>query len=191
MSKPVPKRWVEKGPLAVWMTEYVQWLISQPGAELTGSKGAYRARHPLVTERAAMASKCSGRRVQVPLIPLLERRQDLRDYYERLRADTQFHSKELARGQIAENFQARAEGLQMAREAKDYSQIRHYTEPFVAHALPKMKVERQESAPRIVIQIGSAEAKKMIDKALSEEEEPQEVEYEIIETKLLEDGEDD
>jgi hypothetical protein len=54
-----------------------------------------------------------------------------------------------------------------------------------------MKVERQESAPRIVIQIGSAEAKKMIDKALSEEEEPQEVEYEIIETKLLEDGEDD
>jgi hypothetical protein len=173
------------------MKQYAQWLAGEPGAELTGSRPGYRARHPMAEVRAAKASFCAHRTVQAELVRKLEKRADFRDYFEKLRADTQFHAKELVQRQIPRNFELRAEGLEMAYRAGDYSQIRHFTEPFIAHAVPKMKVERQESAPRIVIQIGSAEAKKMIDKALSEEEEPKEVDWEVVETKLLEGGEDD
>jgi hypothetical protein len=173
------------------MKQYAQWLAGEPGAELTGSRPGYRARHPMAEVRAAKASFCAHRTVQAELVRKLEKRADFREYFEKLRADTQFHSKELVNRQIPRNFELRAEGLEMAYKAGDYGQIRHYTDPFVNHAVPKQKVDRPESAPRIVIQIGSAEAKKMIDKALSEEEEPQEVEYEVISQKLLEDGDED
>lgn len=173
-----------------WMQLYGQWLAGEPGAELAGirEKGGYRARHPTQLIRANRASYFARRVVQPELVRLLEKRADFRDYFEKLRADTAFHAKELAKEAITRNFEVRSQGLELAAEGKDIRMMEMYTRPYLEHAFPKQKNESVEM-PRVIIQIGSKEAQRLIASALAPDEELPEVEYEVIETKRLTDGE--
>ena len=187
------KRWVETGPLAPWMQLYAQWLAGEPGAELAGERGGegYRARHPTNPVRASKASFFAKRVVQTELVRKLEKRADFRDYFEKLRADTAFHAKELAREQIAANFEARANGLHWAVQARDIGQIEKYTRPYVDHAFPKKVDHDRLEMPRVIIQVGGKEAKRLIAEALADDQKAiPEVEYEVIETKRLTEGEE-
>ena len=174
------------------MKQYARWLAGYPGAELTGMRPGYRARHPMGAVRAAKASFFAHRTVQEQLVRQLEKRVDVREYFEKLRADTAYHAKELARDQIARNFEAREQGLEMAVKAEDHKAVEHYTRPFVEHGFPKK--ERDEAGvQKVVINLFGAtpEQKAMVLKAMAGEP-VEELEYEIIPNdKLLGDGSDD
>ena len=201
-KKKLPKRWVENGPLAPWMVRYTQWLAAYPGAELTGTHEDYRSRYPTGDERAARASEYSGRVVQRQLVALLEKRKDLREYFDKLRTDAVYHAKELARNQVARNFRAREMALDKALDLQpdgklgpeaDVRAVETFTRPFVELAFPK-KTEGDKAPQRVVINlIGMpAEQKKMLLSGVTEPEEDDTIDYEIIENeKLLTDGEDD
>jgi hypothetical protein len=200
--KKTSKRWIETGPLCAWMRLYGQWLAGQPGAELTGSKGDYRSRYPTSDVRAARASFFATRPVQVELVRMLEKRKDFREYFEKVRDDVDFHTKELARQQVAENFEAREAGLRKASgrkvdektgeityDVQDAKAVEHYTRVFVERGIGKKVDHEKNSAPRIVINlIGASEERKK----LWLEDTIDEVEFEVIENpKLLTDGDDD
>lgn len=186
MANRRPKRWVETGPLMPWMTRYAQWLCSHPAAEMSGNATDFRHRYPTGDERAARASEYAGRPVQRQLIVLLEKRKDLREYFEKLRSDTQVYAKELAKNQIGRNFELREKGLEMAAESGDHKAIEHYTRPFLEHAFPK-KQEVGQGPQRVVINmIGmTPEQKKLLTAGVTEPEEPDEVEWEYIETEKV------
>lgn len=183
------KRWVEHGPRCQWMESYIQWLAGEPGAELTGTDTKYRSRYPTSDERAAKASFFAKRPIQRQLIVLLERRPDIRDYFDKVRGDTQFHARELAKAQIARNFELREKGLELAYQMGDHKSVEHYTRPYVDHGMPK-KVNDAPQAPRVIIQIGSSDAQKLIGRVLKEDA-PQEIEYEVLDVKQLGPGEED
>jgi hypothetical protein len=126
---------------------------------------------PLSAERVAKASELAGRPVQAQLVTIMEKRKDLRDYFEQVNADSQFHAKELARLAVAKNFEARAQGLDWAVEQKDHKVIEHYTRPFVDHGIGK-KADGEKPVQKIVINLLGmpAEQKKMLLKAASGQE---------------------
>jgi hypothetical protein len=170
---------------------YAQWLTGQ-GGELSGSKGEYRGRYPVATERARVASELAGRPVQVQLVALLEKRADFREYYGRLQGDPQFLAKELAGQRVTKNFEARDKALEGALVKEDFRAVETITRPYIEHGMPK-KVESDRSPARVVINLigASEEQKKLVLSALTEEE-PEAIDYEIIENqKLLTDGDDD
>jgi hypothetical protein len=175
-----------------WMRGYAKWLASHPGAELTGTGDGYRARHPTSVERVARATEYAGRAVQVELVRILEKRADFREYFQKLLEDTVFHAKELARDQIARNFEIRDLGLTMAAEKGDHKAIEHYTRPFVEHGFPK-KAPDEERTQRVTINLigASPEQQKRILGAMAGEP-PDEIEWELIpnEQKLLGDGDE-
>jgi hypothetical protein len=200
--KKTSRRWIESGPRAAWMERYIQWLVGQPGAELTGSRGEYRSRHPTITVRAAKASYFATRPVQPELVRLLEKRKDVREYFEKVRSDVDFHTKELAKQQVAENFEAREAGLRAASgrtvdpvtgevsyDVKDIKALEHYTRVFVERGIGKKVEHDKDRSPRIVINlIGASEERKK----LWLEDTIDEVDYEIIENpRQITDGEDD
>jgi hypothetical protein len=167
------------------MIRYAQWLAGHPGAELAGSADDYRNRFPKGVERSARASEYAGRPIQRQLIGLLEKRPDLRSYFERLQADLQFHAKERAQSQLAKNFEARDQALDMAVEARDYRAIGSLSDPWVQHGMPKIKADADRGAQKIVINmIGmTPEQKKLLTAGIIEPEEPDEIEWEVIETE--------
>src|SRR4051812_12965200 len=117
------------------MVRYCQWLAQTPGAELAGGGDGDRTPHPKSGGRGARASEYSGRRVQRQLIVFLERRPDVREYFEKLQTDLQFHAKERAQSQVAKNFEARDEALAQARAYGDYMAIGKLTDPWVHHGM--------------------------------------------------------
>lgn len=186
------RRWVESGPLAPWMVRYCQWLATYPGAELTGGKDDYRSRYPTGEERAAAASKFSGRMVQRQLISLLEKRSDVREYFAKLLADATFHAKERAKTDLGRNLDLREKGLDMAMEAKDHRAIETYTRPYVEAGIGK-KVDHGEQAQRVVINlIGMPqEQKKLLLSGVTEPEELDEIEWEVVEREKKAEEDDD
>jgi hypothetical protein len=203
--KKASKRWVETGPMAPWMRLYVQWLVSQPGAELSGSRGSYRSRYPTAAERAARASFLAKRVVQGELVRLLERRKDVREYFEKVGSDVDYHTKELAKQEVAENFEIRRAGLHKAAgrtvaedgtvsyDVADLKAIEHYTRPFVERGIGKKVEHDQDKAPRVVINLlGAPEASKRLWLAAVSDEPEETLDYEVIPNeKLLTDGDDD
>jgi hypothetical protein len=185
------------------MDRYIQWLVGQPGAELTGTKQEYRSRHPTITVRAAKASYFATRPVQPELVRLLEKRKDVREYFEKVRTDVDFHTRELAKQQVTENFEIRQAGLHAAagREVDpgtgevtykvvDLKAIEHYTRPFIERGIGKKVEHDKDRRPTIVINLlGASEERKK----LWLEDEIEEIEYEVVEKdqKLLGDGDDD
>lgn len=205
MPKRAVSRWVEKGPLAPWMVAYAKWLAGEPGAELSeGREVGYRGRYPTGDERARRCTEFSGRLVHRQFIPLVERRPDFKEYFGKLRSDTQFHAKELARDTIALNFRARQKGLEKALGKKvgedgtvtyddnavDHREIERYTRPFLDHAFPK-KEEHAPAVQKFTINLfgASEDQKRLLLKAVTPEE-PDEIEYEIIPNEKTE-AEDD
>ena len=182
------KQWIERGPLAPWMYHYAQWLAEHPGAILARvGLVNHRRSPPTQQDRTAQASRCARRKITRALVVSLERRADFVDYFEKLRADAQFLARELLRGKISKNLEARDKGLDMAVTVSDHKAIEHYTRPFVELGFPK-KAEKEDAAPRITINIGSADAKTLLAKVLDEPDEVQDVEYEVIEPHQLTDG---
>jgi hypothetical protein len=174
------------------MRLYALWLTGK-GGELAGSREDYRGRYPTGQERSAKASELAGRAVQARLVAVFEKRKDMREYYDQLQGDSQFLAKEMVRQRIVKNFEARDQGLDMALAEKDHKSIEHYTRPAFEHGMPK-KSEGERQAPRVVINLlgASEERKKMWLGAVSDKEEMDDVDFEVIENqKLLGDGEDD
>jgi hypothetical protein len=161
------------------MMAYCQWLAGYPGAELSES-GKYRARLPKTIERQAKMEALCHRQLRPEYVAHFEKRPDVREYFDKLRADTSFHARELAKEQIAANFEARAEALKRAAGktvmpdgsviygSMDIQEVRLLTAPYLEHAFPK-KESGGERAPRIVIQIGSVDALKQIQAALDDD----------------------
>lgn len=198
--------WIERAEsLAPWMTQYCLWLAQHPEAVLSkpmpekdenGRRGWARPR-PYTSERTARASRFACRKISARLIQALERRKDFIALFEKCRADAQFMARQLGQQQIIQNFEAREIGLQAALGEKDekgkyksvdHKSIEHYTRPFVELAFPK-KVEGQEQAPRIVINIsGGGSLAPLLGAG---DDEIPDVDYEIIPPKQLTDGEDD
>ena len=192
MAKKPSKRWVSSGPLPRWMRLYALWLTGK-GGELSGTREDYRGRYPTGLERAKQASELSGRPVQARLVAVFEKRKDLREYFELLQGDSAFLAKELVRQRITKNFEARDQGLDMALQASDHKSIEHYTRVFVEHGMPK-KADGEKQQTRVTINLigASEERKNLWLKGVTEPEEPDEIEYEIVENpKQLTDGEDD
>jgi hypothetical protein len=185
------------------MVKYLQWLVSIPGAELKGTKGEFRARVPKAIEREAMMQKLTGRQIPKRYVYMLESRPDVREYFDKLRADAAFHARELAKDQVAANLEARAEALKRASgriEMPDgtvqyaemnLSEVRQLTAPYLDLAFPKVE-KSGAAAPRIVIQIGSDTAMKQIKAVLEEEEDVVDGDFEVEELpKQLPAGEED
>lgn len=199
--------WIERGKLAPWMNAYALWLAKQPQAELSRLKGegGSRCHQPTSVERIAAASKFAARRIDREKITLLERRDDFRTYFEQLRADHQFFAQEQMRDDITENIDARRHGLRKAADRKeddkgvvtfgddvDHRAIERYTNWVPQIAFPK-KIEKAPAPQRFTINLFGmpAEQKKLLLKAVTEEE-PEALEYEIIPNdKILTDGRDD
>jgi hypothetical protein len=204
MARKKPKRWVEVGPMMPWMRAYARWLAGSPTAEMAGTKEDHRSRYPMLEVRAARASEYAGRPVQTQLITLLEKRKDLREYFEKIREDVDYHTKELAKQEVAENFEIRRAGLHKAAgrvevdgvvtyDVQDLKAIEHYTRPFIERGIGKKVDHERESAPRVVINLIGArpEDKRLVLQALADET-PEDVDYEVIANpKLLGDGEDE
>jgi len=182
------KDWIERGPLVPWMFKYVCWLAEQPEAELSAPRtsGKFRKRsRPYASERAAKATSLAHRRIPQQYITKLEQREDVIEYFNRLRTDAQFKARELVIATIQRNLDLRDKGLSMAEEAGDYRAIETFTKPFVDLALPKQQ-QPTEQKPRITINlIGNQDAQKLLGKVLADE--PDEVDFEVIETKKDED----
>jgi hypothetical protein len=191
MKRKRTKRWVEGGPLPRWMRLYALWLTGR-GGELSGTKEEYRGRFPTSDERSGRATELAGRPVLPQLVALLEKRKDFKEYFELLQADSTFLAKELVRQRIPKNFEARDRGLDLALRAEDHKSIEHYTRVFVEHGMPK-KVEGEQQATRYTINLFGAtpEQKKMLLSGITEPEEPDEVEFEVIESEKIDNGEDD
>jgi hypothetical protein len=189
--------------MAPWMRLYVQWLVSQPGAELTKGAGSYRSRYPTAVERAARASFFAKRPVQDDLVRLLERRKDIRDYFDKVGSDVDYHTKELAKQEVAENFEIRRAGLHKAAgrvekdgvvsyDVVDLKAIEHYTRPFVERGIGK-KVDHDAPVAKYTINLFGvpAEQKRLLLSGVTEPEELDEVEYEVIESEKITEGDDD
>lgn len=210
MTKPrktTSKAWIERGPLAPWMLGYAQWLAQHPEATLSvarvGKERWYRP-PPKAAERSAKANKLARRVIPMNWLTLLERRPDFVDYFEKLRADAQFLARELARQHIAKNLEVRdvaldrASGLIVMPDgtksygAMDYKAVETFTRPILEMAFPK-KVDSAPQAPRVTINIGgaSAETRALLARVLeTPDEEISDVEFEVIETKQLDAGEE-
>jgi hypothetical protein len=190
--------------LAPWMLHYAQWLVGHPTAELAkpAGQGARTNYKPTTADRVTMATKFAHRLVDADRLLLLERREEFRAYFEKVRSDVDFHTKELAKQQVAENFEAREAGLRAASgrkvdpvtgevsyDVKDIKALEHYTRVFVERGIGKKVEHDKDRTPRIVINlIGASEERKK----LWLEDTIDEVEYEVIENdKLLTDGDDD
>jgi hypothetical protein len=204
MAKKRAKRWVETGPLMPWMRAYARWLAGHPTAEMSGTREDHRSRYPTLPVRAARASEYAGRPVQTQLVTLLEKRKDLREYFEKVRDDVDYHTRELAKQEVGENFEIRRAGLHAAAgrkvledgtvvyEVEDLKAIEHYTRPYVERGIGK-KVERDVPVARYTINLFGVppEQKRLLLSGVTEPEEPDEVDYEVIETEKTEDGDDD
>ena len=213
------KAWIQKGPIAPWMRDYIHWLVQHPSGVLSRPtpKGTPPVRRgpPTVSERTAYASRCARRKITTRMITDLEQRPDIVAYFEKLRADAQFLAREMMQRDLADNIEARREGLRQARGfvkaevehtdpetgektvevkeifsafAVDHRAIKGYTDWVPEVAFPK-KGDGEAKAPRITINIGPGAAHDLIAKALSEDE-IQDVEFEVIETKQLEAGDE-
>lgn len=200
MAEKRGKRWFESGPLPRWMRLYALWLTDQ-GGELTGTRAEYRGRYPTGEERAAKATGLCGRPIRRQSIPVMEKREDFREYFDRLQTDSRFLAQELARQQVTKNFKAREKALQKALDEQpdgtvgenaDVRAVESFTRPYLEHAMPKQKLEKEEQAPRIVINlVGASPEQKRLIAMTQEEMEADVIDYEIIENdKLLTDGED-
>jgi hypothetical protein len=185
---------------------YARWLAAIPGAELSkpagnGPRGSYK---PSNAERVAAATKFAHRRVDHERVTLLERRGEFRDYHAKLLADAAFHAKELANQDIVENFEIRRAGLRKAAgrkvredgsvvyEVEDAKAIEHYTRPFLELAFPKKKDGDAPVAKYTINLFGvPAEHKRLLLSGVTEPEELDEVEYEVIESEKITEGDDD
>jgi hypothetical protein len=179
MAKKIPTRWMQMGPLSPWMMSYCQWLVGYPGAELS-KKGVYRSRLPSGLERQAKMEALTHRSIRPEYVAHFEKRADVAEYFDKLRADAAFHARELAKDQVAANLEARAVALERASgrvvmpdgtvkyAEMNLSEVRQLTAPYLDLAFPKVE-KGGEKAPRIVIQIGSPEAMKQIKAALEED----------------------
>jgi hypothetical protein len=185
------RHWAAKGALVPWMLQYLQWLAQQPSG-LLSEKNVNRGAGTGVTwsEKTKAASRIARKPIYQEIIRILEQRPDAITYFEKLRADIAFRAREMMSEDIAVNIEARREGLVQAREAQDHKAIKGYTDWLPDVAFPK-KSPGEESAPRITIYLGSKEAQALVGKVLAETEDVVDVEWEEIETKQLESGEDD
>lgn len=192
--------WIQRGPIAPWMEKYCIWLAQQPEAVLSralrpGERAIpYRGR-PYTQERTAAASRMACRKIRKEMIQELERRPDFVEMFDKFRADASYLAKRLGVQQIVTNFEAREEGLELARAGKDVKAIETYTRPFVELAFPK-KVDGAEQAPRVVIHLNSGDAKQLLlgqtqPLLASGGEEALDVEYEVIPAKPAEEAEDE
>jgi hypothetical protein len=207
MAKPSRRKtsrsWIQNGPLTAWMFHYARWLAGHPAAELAkpAGEGARTNYKPTTADRVTMATSFAHRLVDSDRLLILERRKEFRDYFDKLRSDVDFHTRELAKQEVAENFEIRRAGLHKAAGRKvgedgtvvydvvDLKAIEHYTRPFVERGIGKKVEHDKDRSPRIVINlIGASEERKK----LWLEDTIDEVEYEVIENdKLLTDGDDD
>ena len=192
-----------------WMERYALWLASEPEAELARPKGegGKRGHAVPVAERIIKARAFSGRPMDKDKIRLLEQRPDVREFFEKVRTDAQFHAKELATRLIAQKFEARELGLQKALDKQidpvtgkafagpeaDVKAIEHYTRPAWELAFPKKANEGAVPPPRIIINLAgmSDERKKLWLSGITEPEEPDDVEWEIIASPKDTDGDND
>jgi hypothetical protein len=195
-------QWIAQGPLAPWMLRYAQWLIQQPEAELAiPNKGSRKRMGPRISERTAYASLTAKRRITKEYINVLEQRADFRDYFDKCRADVAFLTKELMKRSIHVAVEAREEALGRASGriempdgtvqygTMDIKAVNDLTRWVPEVAFPK-KDATAEKPPTIVLHLGDGASRKLL--GTLGQEEPQDVEYEVIENqKLLTDGEED
>ncbi len=199
--------WVARpgSQLVPWMYAYGRWLAEQPSAELSrkDAPNGYRRGPPTTSQRTNQASMIAKARINQDIIRALEQRPDFIAYFEKLRSDAQFQAKELMQAELAKNVRARAIALDIALDMvpdparpgemmpgpnADPKTVESFTRWVTDVAFPK-KVADTQAAPRIVINIGAGDAKGLIGKAL-EEDEIADVEFEVVETKMLEAGDD-
>ncbi len=185
------RHWAELGPLVPWMLQYLQWLAQEPTG-LLSVKGLNRGAASGVTwpQKTARASGIARKKIHMDTIRALEQRPDAVEYFEKLRSDLAYRAREMMSQDIGENVEARREGLAHARQEKDHKAIKGYTDWLPDVAFPK-KAAGDDAPARVVIVIGSPAVAKQIGQALGTEEDVTDIEYEVIETKLLTDGEDD
>lgn len=158
---------------------------------------------PTADERLAKISFLLNRVVRSRVIlNALEQRPDVQDYFGKCQSDAQFLAKELFREQVALNAEVRKAGLEQVAgrvvmpdgtvtySKMDHGLVERYTRPFVDMAFPK-KEAREDAPPRVILQIGGKEAQRLIAQALAPAEDIPDVEYEVVETKQLESGEDE
>lgn len=152
-----PRRWIQfVAPMPSWMRFYAQWLAGQPSAELTRPQGmGYRHRQPFNAERVAHASTLAGRRIFPEWVRLIEKREDFRTYFDRLRSRPRFLARELLGRQMVENVEARRKALEAARQAGDLIEIERLTRWVVELAFRRPRV-RSKPLPPITIAIGDA-----------------------------------
>jgi hypothetical protein len=195
-------QWIAQGPLAPWMLRYAQWLIQQPEAELAiPNKGSRKRMGPRISERTAYASLTAKRRITKEYINVLEQRADFRDYFDKCRADVAFLTKELMKRSIHVAVEAREVALERASGriqmpdgstqygAMDIKAVNDLTRWVPEVAFPK-KDATAEKPPTIVLHLGDGASRKLL--GTLGQEEPQDVEYEVIENqKLLEAGDDE
>ncbi len=199
--------WVARAdsPLVPWMYAYAHWLAEQPAAELSrkNAPNGYRRGPPTTFQRTARASLLSKAKINVSIIQALEQRQDFIAYFEKLRSDVQFRARELMQAELANNVNARKMALNVALDLvpdpdrpgemkpgpnADPKTVESFTRWVTDVAFPK-KAASEERAPKIVINIGAGEALGLIGKAL-EEDEITDVDFEVVETKMLEAGDE-
>jgi hypothetical protein len=195
-------QWIAQGPLAPWMLRYAQWLIQQPEAELAiPNKGSRKRMGPRISERTAYASLTAKRRITKEYINVLEQRADFRDYFDKCRADVAFLTKELMKRSIHVAVEAREVALERASGrilmpdgttqygTMDIKAVNDLTRWVPEVAFPKKDLAA-EKPPTIVLHLGDGASRKLL--GTLGQEEPQDVEYEVIENqKLLEAGDDD
>lgn len=192
--------WIQRGPLVPWMHKYICWLAEQPEAMLSlrGSEGNRKRGRPYVSERAIKCTMFAGRRILRQYVTALEQREDVVEYFNRLRSDAQFKARELAIQTITRNLEAREAGLAKALdeehkgEGMDPALVERFTRPVIDWALPKVRdAAEQPKAPVITINLlGNLDAQKLLGRVLAETDaDDLPLDYEIIETKELESGE--
>jgi hypothetical protein len=195
-------QWIAQGPLAPWMLRYAQWLIQQPEAELAiPNKGSRKRMGPRISERTAYASLTAKRKINKDYINTLEQRPDFREYFDKCRADVAFLTKELMKRSVHVAVEAREEALGRASGRvempdgsvrygeMDIKAVNDLTRWVPEVAFPKKDLAA-EKPPTIVLHLGDGASRKLL--GTLGQEEPQDVEYEVIENqKLLTDGEED
>lgn len=185
------EHWILRIPeMTPWMFAYARWLAEHPEALLSVSGMRVRRRTPTTIERMVAASRFAKRTIDSCSIALVEKRPDFELYFKRIREDAHFMAKEAMRGQLAQAIENRAEGMKMAMEEKDHTEIRLYTQFAADMAFPR-KLQEGQAAPRITINVGSGEAKALLAKVFSGEEQVPDVEYEVIEPKRLNPGDEE
>ena len=152
---PVPARYARKPPLFTvvpkWLAEYGAWLVKQTS-------------RPSKAEQVEAAMEFRQQKISAEQLGRYVRSEPFQAYYRKLAEKALKRAQEAFDARAGEAVAAHFEGLELARQAKDYRSYPAFTNKMLDIIKPR-KVEAAEVAPQVTINL-SGEQLRVLQQAV-------------------------